>query len=169
MEILFSQEEIARRVAELGREITEFYRGKPLLVIAIANGGIVFASDLVRQIDLKLEMDTLAVASYVNDKPSGEITFRAPGKLPVAGKHVLLVDDVLDSGTTLRYLVEYFQRQGAASCRTAVAVDKDVPRPADVVAHADWQGFTAPNRYLVGYGMDSDEYFRNLPYIAAID
>lgn len=169
MEILFSQEKIARRVAELGREITEFYRGKPLVAVAIANGGVVFAADLIRQIDLDMEFDTIAVASYVNDKSSGEITFRSPGKLPVAGKHVLLLDGVLDSGMTLRHLKEYFLKNNAASCRTAVAIDKKVRRASGGVAHADWQGFVAPDRYLVGYGMDSEERFRNLPYIAAID
>lgn len=169
MEILFSQETIARRVAELGREITEFYRGKQLLVVAIANGGVVFAADLMRQIELDLEFDTIAVASYVNDKSSGKITFRSPGKLPVAGKHVLLLDDVFDSGTTLCCLKEYFLKKEAASCRTAVAIDKNVRRAPGGTAHADWQGFVAPDRYLIGYGMDSDERFRNLPYIAAID
>ncbi len=169
MKVMFSPEAIAQRVAQLGNEITEFYRGKPLVVIAIANGGIFFAADLLRKIDLPLEMDTIEVASYVGNKSTGKIVFRSEEKLPVAGKNVLLIDDVLDTGVTLRRLCDYFRDKGAVSCRTVVAVDKKVARAADGVPRADWYGFVAPERFLIGYGMDSDEIYRNLPFIGVLD
>ena len=159
MEILCSAGEIARHIARLGREITEYYRGKPLTLVSLMNGALPFAADLMRAIVLPLYVDTVSVSSYHDCKSSGELNFRSTLKLPPAGRHILLADEVLDTGFTLRC--------GAASVRTAVMVEKIRPRP-EGIEHADWTGIVLPDRYLVGYGLDADELYRNLPCIAAL-
>ena len=168
MDIIYSAGEIANRIAQLGREITEFYRGEELTVVALMNGALPFAADLIRAIGLDCYVDTVSVASYRNCRSTGEPEFRATLKIPPSGRHILLADEVLDSGVTLQCVAEYFRRRGAASVRTVVMVEKELPRP-NGLAHADWTGFTAPDRYLVGYGLDADEHYRNLPYIAALN
>lgn len=168
MEILYTQEKIAARVREMGQEITRFYEGKPLTVVIIATGGVFFAADLLREIKLPLWADTIAAASYIDDRSCGRITLRSKLKLDCAGRHVLLVDEMLDTGVTLRELRHYILGRGALSVRSAVIVEKNIGRP-DVAGLAEWTGFIAPNRFLVGYGLDFKEDFRNLPYIAALD
>ena len=168
MDIIYSAGEIANRIAQLGREITEFYRGEELTVFALMNGALPFAADLIRAIGLDCYVDTVSVASYRNCRSTGEPEFRSTLKIPPSGRHILLADEVLDSGVTLQCVAEYFRRRGAASVRTVVMVEKELPRP-NGLAHADWTGFTAPDRYLVGYGLDADEHYRNLPYIAALN
>ena len=168
MDIIYSAGEIANRIAQLGREITEFYRGEELTVVALMNGALPFAADLIRAIGLDCYVDTVSVASYRNCRSTGEPEFRSTLKIPPSGRHILRADEVLDSGVTLQCVAEYFRRRGAASVRTVVMVEKELPRP-NGLAHADWTGFTAPDRYLVGYGLDADEHYRNLPYIAALN
>ena len=168
MDIIYSAGEIANRIAQLGREITEFYRGEELTVVALMNGALPFAADLIRAIGLDCYVDTVSVASYRNCRSTGEPEFRSTLKIPPSGRHILLADEVLDSGVTLQCVAEYFRRRGAASVRTVVMVEKELPRP-NGLAHADWTGFTAPDRYLVGYRLDADEHYRNLPYIAALN
>ena len=168
MDIIYSAGEIANRIAQLGREITEFYRGEELTVVALMNGALPFAADLIRAIGLDCYVDTVSVASYRNCRSTGEPEFRSTLKIPPSGRHILLADEVLDSGVTLQCVAEYFRRRGAASVRTVVMVEKELPRP-NGLAHADWTGFTAPDRYLVGYGLDADKHYRNLPYIAALN
>ena len=168
MDIIYSAGEIANRIAQLGREITEFYRGEELTVVALMNGALPFAADLIRAIGFDCYVDTVSVASYRNCRSTGEPEFRSTLKIPPSGRHILLADEVLDTGVTLQCVAEYFRRRGAASVRTVVMVEKELPRP-NGLAHADWTGFTAPDRYLVGYGLDADEHYRNLPYIAALN
>ena len=168
MEVLYSQEKIAARVRELGKEITRFYEGKPLTVIIIATGGVFFGADLMREIKLPLWADTIAAASYIDDRSCGRISIRSKLKLECAGRHVLLVDEILDTGVTLAELRHYILGRGALSVRSAVIVEKDIVRP-NVAGLADWTGFVAPDRFLVGYGLDFKEEYRNLPYIAALD
>lgn len=168
MDILFSEEEVQHRIAEIGAEISCFYKDKPLTLITLMTGGLHFAADLSRKIDTECWIDSIGVASYENCHSSGKIQFRSEPKLPVAGRHILLLDEVLDSGITLKAVAAIFNAQGAASVKSAVLVEKDIPRPEEC-AHADWCCFHAPNRYLIGCGMDANEKFRNLPFIAALD
>lgn len=167
--ILFSADQISKRVAELGQSITEHYRGSDLTVIALTNGAMPFAADLIRAIDLPLYVDTLAVASYHADRRGNEFDFRSTLKLNPSGRHVLLVDEVLDSGMTLKRVSQYLLERGVADVRTAVMVIKDIPRKNGGLEKADWAGFTAPDDYLVGYGLDSMELYRNLPYIGILE
>ena len=168
MEILFTAEQIAERVAAMGREIRDFYQAKPLTLLVIANGAIFFGADLARAVDLPIWIDVLPAGSYAGHRSTGRVRLRGEPKLPVAGRHLLLVDEILDTGITLRALTEHFADAGALSVRTAVMITKKCPRP-DGIARADWSGFDTPDRYLVGYGMDSRENFRNFPDIRIIE
>ena len=169
MEILFDEAAIRRRIAELGREIGAYYGGDTVTLVVLANGALCFGADLARAIDCPVEWDVASVASYVNDRSSGQVGFRGKPKLDPKGRRILLADEVLDSGLTLARMKAWYLERGAAEVKTAVMVEKIRPRAAEAVGRADWTGVTLPDRYLVGYGLDSHEKYRNLPYIAALD
>ena len=166
MDILVSSEAIQKRVAELGAELTEFYKGKPLTVICLLNGALPFAADLMRAIDLPLWYDSFAVSSYVNTKSTGELKVRSALKLPVKDRHILLIDDVLDTGFTLKCIIRDFKDMGAASIKSCVLLNKDVEHK--LFAEPDWVGFNINNEFVVGYGLDYNEEYRNLPYIGKL-
>ncbi|MDD3154150.1 MAG: hypoxanthine phosphoribosyltransferase [Victivallaceae bacterium] len=163
MKLLYSRDAIASRVAEMGKTITAAYQGKPLTVVVLLNGAMLFGADLIRKIELPIHVDTLAVSSYRKDFSSGEVVLRGSLKLPVGGRHILLVDDILDTGTTLAYLCERFRNDGALSIKTCVLLDK--MRKESMQIEADFRGFEIPDRYVIGYGLDSEEEYRNLPDI----
>ena len=167
MKVLLTENEIAARIAQLGGEITEVYRGKELTVIVMMNGAVIFAADQLRKIDLPLYVDCISASSYENDRSTGKITVRSALKLPVHGRHILLVDDILDTGLSMKYTVHYFLGLGAASVKTCVLMDKMLETKQFVPA--DWVGFRIPDRYVVGYGLDSDEHYRNLPYVGILE
>ena len=169
METLFDEAAIRNRVAEMGREIGEFYGNDTVTLVVLANGALLFGADLARAIGSPLEWDVISVRSYSGDRSSGKVEFRAAPKLDPAGRRILLADEVLDTGLTLAAVRNRFLELGARDVRTAVMVEKRRPRAAGALEHADWTGIVLPDRYLVGYGLDSLEKFRNLPFIAASD
>ena len=162
MEILYSGEEITRRITELGRKISEYYSGKELTVIALMNGGVFFAVDLVRQMNIPMWFDSLRASSYVHDRRTAKVNVCSDLKLPVVGRHLLLVDDVFDSGNTMEVCRRYLLDAGALSVKSAVLINKTV---AERRSMPDWAAFSAPDYYLVGYGMDSEELYRNVPFV----
>lgn len=166
--VLFSEDVIAARVRELGREITRTCRNEqPLTVIPILNGSIMFAADLLRVIDLPVYIDSFAAASYEGDKSTGELKIRMELKLKLQGRHVLIIDDILDTGFTLMKTVEYFRSLGAVGIRTCVLLDKILPEEKKF--KADWAGFRIPPKFVVGYGLDYNEDYRALPYIGYLE
>ena len=164
MKVILTADQIAARVKQLGDELTAFYTGKPLTVIILMNGALPFGADLVRAIRLPLRWEAFAVSSYSDDRSTGKLKIRSELKNPVAGRHLLVVDDILDSGLTMKKLMEHFQQQGALSVRSCVLLNKNVSGKYAIAP--DWVGFDIPDRYVVGYGLDSNEEFRNLPFIA---
>ncbi len=169
MEILYSEVEIQNRIHLLGQEISAFYQNDPLTIVALLNGALIFAADLARTITCgDCFLDCMAVSSYRGHDSSGKLHFRCEPKLPIAGRHVLLVDGVLDTGLTLSNVSEHLASRGALSVRSCVLAEKIRPR-ALTIPHADWCAFQVADRYLVGCGMDSCEKFRQLPYLAALD
>lgn len=164
MKVLITEEQIARRVRELGDEITAFYEGKPLTVIILMNGALPFGADLVRAIKLPLRWDAFSCSSYLGDRSSGKLNVRSSLKNPVTGRHLLIVDDVLDTGFTMKTIREDMLKSGALSVRTCVLLKKNVS--GQYFVEPEWTGFDIPDQYVVGYGLDSNEEFRNLPYIA---
>ena len=167
MKTLVSEEQIQQRVRELAAEITAFYEGKPLTVVILMNGGLLFGADLVRAVRLPLRWVALHCSSYISNCSSGKLQIHSDTKPPVAGRHLLVVDDILDTGFTLKNIMAYFQEDGALSVRSCVLLNKNIT--GKYYQTPDWVGFDIPDEYVVGYGMDYNEEFRNLPYIAAKD
>ncbi len=165
-EELLSAEIITSRVAEIGQEISRKYRGKPLTVIAILRGAVVFLSDLIRQIDpsVKLSLDFMRVSSYGNSTVnSGEIKILQDLDNTINGAHVLIVEDIIDTGLSLNRLKEYLLQKNPASLEICALLDKKERRIVQV--DLDYVGFEIPDRFVVGYGLDYAERWRNLPAI----
>ena len=166
-ELLITREQIAQRVKEMGRQITEDFRGTDLTVICILKGAAMFFVDLVREIDLPMTMDFMAISSYGSaTKSSGVVRILKDLDRPVNGKHVLVIEDIVDSGMTLSFLKENLLSRGAASLHIATLLDK--PERRRVQLDVDYFGFTIPDECVVGYGLDYDELYRNLPDIGVL-
>ncbi|MGN0792967.1 MAG: hypoxanthine phosphoribosyltransferase [Aristaeellaceae bacterium] len=166
--ILVSREEIAEAVAALGKRITEDYRGKELLLVGILKGSVVFFADLIRAIDLPLKTEFMAVSSYgAATRTSGVVSLVKDLTADITGMHVLIVEDIVDSGMTLSYLSKYLSTRGAASIKIATLLDKPERRRVDL--KADYFCFTIPDEFVVGYGLDYAEKYRNLPDIGVLD
>lgn len=166
--VLFDQDTIARRVAELGKQITQDYQGKPLLLICTLRGASVFFSDLIRHIDLPLKIDFIATSSYGNSTTSsGEVRLIKDTSESLAGKDVIIVEDIIDSGLTLHYLKRLFGARDANSVKICSMLDKPEGRKIELIG--DYIGFEVPNAFVVGYGLDYNEKYRNLPDICVLD
>ena len=168
IEIIKTQDEVNCRIRELGAEITKAYRSAPLTMIVAMNGGLFFAAKLAESIQLEdFYIDSIAAGSYKHDVSSGEVELRSTLKLDPVGRNILIVDEVLDSGRTLKTIREDLRKLGALNVKTAVLVEKNLDRP-EGIAHADWAGFYMDDRYLIGCGMDSEEKYRHYPNIAVL-
>lgn len=162
--IVLTDEKIKERVRELGREISRDFRDRELLLIGVLNGAFIFMADLAREIDLPVQIDFIRVASYGSySSPSATLSFTKDAELPLAGKHVLIVEDIIDTGRTLSHIKEHFTGQGAQSVSVCALIDKKERREAEVAA--DYVGFEVARGFLVGYGLDFAEKYRNLPQI----
>jgi hypoxanthine phosphoribosyltransferase len=163
-EILISEERILSKVQELGRQITRDYQGKNLLLVGTLKGAVPFIADLARAIHLPVEMDYMAVASYGNSsQSSGIVRIIKDLEGPIDDKHVLVVEDIIDSGLTLHYLVDLLKRRNPLSLRICSLLNKERERIRNV--EVDYLGFTIPDKFVVGYGLDYAQRYRNLPYI----
>ena len=168
MEILLSEARILARVAELGAEIEADYRGKPLTIVAVLTGSLIILADLIRRIDLPLKVGLLQASSYKGETTrAGTLLVNESFAPDVAGRDVLLLDDILDTGVTLSTLASRMADRGALSVRTAVLLRK-VGRQ-EVSIEPDYCGFVIPDRFVVGYGLDYADEYRHLPYIAELD
>jgi len=161
--VLLSTEQIATRVAELGREIRAAYGDEPVICLGILKGSIVFLSDLIRAMDGPVQCAFLGVSSYEGTESSGQVRITHDVRTPLKGHHVVVVEDIVDTGLTLSYILKTLQVRDIKSLKVAALLDKPARRRADVPV--DWIGFSIPDEFVVGYGLDLDEYYRNLPYI----
>ena len=162
--VLVSREEIAKRVKELAAEINRDYAGKPLLVVCILRGATIFFADLFRELTGDVEVDFIAVSSYGSGaSSSGEVKMLKDFSSPVAGKHLLIVEDIIDTGVTLVYLKKLLEARGPASVKLCALLDKPSRRKV-----GDYIGFEIPNEYVVGFGLDYAEKFRNLPDVCVL-
>ncbi len=165
--VILSEAQIQRRVAELGRQISEDYRGRDLLVVGVLCGSFPFIADLVRTMNLPLAIDFMAVSSYGNrTTSSGVVRILKDLNSSIAGRHVLLVEDIVDSGQTLRYLIDNLQTRRPASLEICTLLDKQEARTVDI--NTLYVGFECPNEFVVGYGLDYAGRYRNLPYIGVL-
>lgn len=166
-EVLITKEDIADKCAEIGRQLTEEYKGKFPLVIGVLKGATPFMADLSRYIDTHVEMDFMDVSSYGSGtRSSGEVKIVKDLDAQVEGRDVLIVEDIIDSGLTLSYLVDLFKYRKANSVKIVTLLDKPTGRTAKI--KADIIGFEVPDAFVVGYGLDYDEKYRNLPYIGIL-
>ncbi|MBQ4648823.1 MAG: hypoxanthine phosphoribosyltransferase [Clostridia bacterium] len=165
--VLISEEELKAKVAELGKQISEDYRGKPLLLVCILKGSVVFMSDLMRAIDIDCKIDFMSMSSYYSGtKSSGQVRIVLDLNKPVQDYDLLIVEDILDSGITLSYIKELLLPRKPRSIKICTLLDKPERRVADI--KADYSGFSIPDEFVIGYGLDYDEKYRNLPYVGVI-
>jgi hypoxanthine phosphoribosyltransferase len=168
LEVLYSADEIRERIDELGAQITREYAGKELVLVGVLKGSCVFMADLMRVIDLPMTIDFMAVSSYKDGTIStGDVEILKDLSNPIRGKHVVVVEDIVDTGLTLSRLLEILGSRGAASIKLASFLDKPEPRIKKELK-IDYTGFVVPNRFVVGYGLDAAGRYRNLPFIAVV-
>lgn len=167
LRVLLSEDEIREKVRELGGKITADYKNSNLMLVTVLKGAVVFLADLMRQIDVPAEIDFMVVSSYGSGgKSSGVVKIVKDLDVPLAGKDILIVEDILDSGLTLSYIKELLESRGPRSIRIATLLDKPSRRKVDL--QADYIGFSVPDEFVIGYGLDYDEKYRNLPYIGIL-
>lgn len=164
--ILLTEEEIKARVKELGKQITEDYKDKEVLVICVLRGAVIFLSDLLREIDTFVDMDFMAVSSYTGTRSSGVVNIVKDLTTNIENKHVLIVEDILDTGRTLDYLVRILKERMPASIKICSLLIKKGREEIEVPV--DYYGFYIPNEFVVGYGLDYNDLYRNLKYIGVL-
>ena len=165
--VLLSEETIAAKVKEIGAQISEDYRGHQLMLVSVLKGSVVFMADLMRAITIPCAIDFMSVSSYGSGtSSSGIVKIIKDLDRPLEGWDILIVEDILDSGRTLSYLREHIGRKGARSIKIATLLDKPDRRCVDV--YPDYMCFTVPDEFVVGYGLDYDEVYRNLPYVGIL-
>ena len=166
-EVLFSEEQLKARVKEIAQEIERDYRGKEIMLISVLRGSFIFMADLCRAIDLPCALDFMSVSSYgKGTTSSGQVQITKDLSEDITGRHVIVVEDILDSGNTLSYLLKILQHRHPASIRLCTLLDKPDRRVKPVEVH--YSGFTIPDAFVVGYGLDYAEKYRNLPYIGIV-
>lgn len=166
-EILITAEQIKEKVEQLGVQLSKEYAGRNPLVICVLKGAFIFMSDLVKEITVPMELDFMAVSSYgASTKSSGEVKIVKDLDTSVEGREILIVEDIIDSGLTLSYLIDVLERRKVKSVKIVTLFDKPARRTVNL--QADWAGFLIPDEFIVGYGLDYGEKYRNLPYIGVL-
>lgn len=167
--VFITAEELAARTKAMGAEITQDYRDKDVILVAVLKGAVYFLADLSRELDCDFEMDFMAVSSYGNQRDSsGVVRILKDLDVELADRHVLIVEDILDTGLTLKYLMRNFEARGAASVEVAACLLKDRDRSGENEIEVKYVGFTIPNEFVVGYGLDYAERYRGLSYIGVL-
>jgi hypoxanthine phosphoribosyltransferase len=167
IETLISEEQIRDRIQELGRQITRDYAGLNPLLIGVLKGACFFLSDLMRAVDTRLSIEFMAISSYGSStRTSGEVRIMKDLDVPIEGRHILVVEDIVDTGLTLSYLLANLKSRGAATVKLVALLDKFERRQKEVTI--DYLGFKIPDEFVVGYGLDFAERYRNLPYIGVL-
>lgn len=163
-ELMYSEEDIAKRVKELGKQIEEDYKDKKLMIVALLRGSFIFCADLVRSIDLPLRVNFMTTSSYGNAKEtSGTVKVSSDVTVDLEGYDVLVVDDITDSAVTMDFVLKHLKEKNPASIKSCVLLDKPSRRKVDLVP--DYCGFEVEDKFVVGYGFDCGDYYRNVPYI----
>ena len=167
LKVLLSQQEIADKVCEIGKQITKDYEGKNLLMVSVLKGSVVFMADLMRAVDTPARIDFMSVSSYGSGTvSSGKINMIKGFDADIQDRHIIVVEDILDSGKTLSYLLDILQSRGPRSIRICTLFDKPERREVDV--QATYTGAEIPDAFIVGYGLDYDEKYRNLPFVGIL-
>jgi hypoxanthine phosphoribosyltransferase len=166
-EVLLSGEAVQARVAELGAELARDYASRDPVLVSVLKGSIIFLADLVRAMPIPLSIDLMEVSSYgASTESSGQVRILKDLSTSISGREVIVVEDIIDTGLTLNYLLRYLHDKGPASIRICCLLDKPARRLAEI--EIDYRGFTIPDRFVIGYGLDYGERYRNLPYIGVL-
>lgn len=167
LDVLISREELTERIKELGAQISKDYEGKEICLICVLKGGVMFLVDLSKEIKVPCTMDFMAVSSYGNENvSSGIVKIVKDLDEPIEGKHLLIVEDIIDSGRTLSYLMNILKERKPASIKICTLLDKPEQRVVDV--DVEYVGFKIPDKFVLGYGLDYKQFLRNIPYIAVM-
>ena len=166
VDVFLDAKKVAEAVARLGQQISRDYQGKEITVIAIMKGALPFAMDLIRQIDGPLSLEVLGCSSYQGTETTGEVRITYDVTKPLAGRHLLVVEDIIDTGLTMKFLLENLQARHPASIKVCTLLEK--PSRAKTKVQIDYKGFVIEDKFVVGYGLDFDEKYRNLPYIGVM-
>lgn len=165
--VLISEEALQARIQELGRELARDYEGKCPVFVGVLKGVILFFADMIRATPIRSQIDLMAVSSYgAGTESTGRIVLKKDVSLDLRGRHVVILEDIIDSGLTLKYTVEHLKEKEPASLKICTLLDKPARRTVEV--NADYIGFTIPNEFVVGYGLDYNDYYRNLPFIGVL-
>ena len=167
-EILLTQEQIQNRIRELGEVLTAEYAGKNPVVIGVLKGVVVFYADMIRQINVPCQMDFMWITSYEGTDSTGKMNMKKDLSVDIKGRHVLILEDIFDTGNSLNFTVNHLMKKEPASLKVCTLLDKPSRRNPEITLQADYVGFEIPNSFVVGYGLDYNEYYRNLPYIGIL-
>ena len=165
-EILLTEEQIKTRIAELGKELTADYAGKDPIIVGVLKGVVVFYADMIREIRTHCQMDFMWISSYAGTNSTGKMEVKRDIASDIKGRHVLILEDIYDTGNSLDFTYRHLMAREPASLKICTLLDKPSRRQTDV--KADYVGFTIPNEFVVGYGLDYANYYRNLPYIGVL-
>jgi len=162
--IIISEEDIREKIKELGKKISEDYKGKKILVVSLLKGSFVFTSDLVRAIEVPVQIEFMTTSSYGhNEESSGNVNILSDLKAEIEGRDVLIVDDIMDTGLTMKSIIEHLKVKNPNSIKSCVMLDKPDRREADITP--DYIGYSIPDIFIAGYGLNYGDYYRNIPYI----
>lgn len=167
-QVLLTEEQIRTRVKELGQELSKEYAGKNPLVVGVLKGVVVFYSDMIRELTVPCEMDFMWVSSYAGTSTTGSMVVRRDVSADIKGRHVLILEDIFDTGTSLNFVYNHLLSKEPASVKICTLLDKPSRRKPGIDLKADYVGFEVPNAFVVGYGLDYNEYYRNLPYVGVL-
>ena len=166
--ILLTEQQIRDRIAELGEILTKEYEGKNPVVVGVLKGVVVFYADMIRQIKTPCQLDFMWISSYSGSNSTGTMQVRQDLKTDIKGRHVLILEDIFDTGNSLDFTVKHLMSREPASLKICTLLDKPERRKPGITLQADYTGFTIPNAFVVGYGLDYDEKYRNLPYVGIL-
>lgn len=166
--ILLSQEQIQTRIEELGEILTKEYADKDPVIIGVLKGVVVFYADMIRRIQVPCQMDFMWISSYAGTNSTGNMVVRQDVTADITGRHVLILEDIFDTGNSLEFTVNHLKERNPASIKICTLLDKPERRRAGVTLQADYVGFAIPNAFVVGYGLDYNEKYRNLPYVGIL-
>ena len=167
-EILLSEEQIKTRIRELAEELNKEYADKNPLVVGVLKGVVIFYADMVREFKFPCQMDFMWISSYSGTNSTGSMVVKKDVSADIAGRHVLILEDIFDTGRSLQYTYNHLMSKSPASIKICTLLDKPERRDRDITLQADYTGFVIPNKFVVGYGLDFNEHYRNLPYVGVL-
>ena len=168
LKVLISEEELRARICELGQILTEEYQDKDPVVVGVLKGGVVFYADMIRQLKMPCQMDFMWISSYSGTTTTDEMVVKRDLSTDIKGRHVLILEDIFDTGNSLDFTYRHLLEKEPASLKICTLLDKPSRRKPEITLQADYVGFTVPNEFVVGYGLDFNEHYRNLPYVGVL-